>query len=253
MPAPQTYYTIVWTWTILAFLIFFLLLKVKAPFGRHSSRNWGPMVHNRLAWFIMELPALLTCPFFFFSGHLEKTAISYFFIALWILHYGNRVLIYPFRLKTKNKKMPVLIMLFAIVFNLTNGFICGAWLGTYTKVYTNIWLQTPYFWVGLLMFIAGFIGNIQSDNILLNLRKPGETTYKIPKGGLFRYISCPNHFCEMIEWLGYAIMLWAMPIFSFAIWTVANLLPRALAHHQWYLDHFENYPKDRKAVIPFLY
>ncbi|MGL5956334.1 MAG: 3-oxo-5-alpha-steroid 4-dehydrogenase, partial [Brevinema sp.] len=40
--------------------------------------------------------------------------------------------------------------------------------------------------------------------------------------------------------------------FAFFLWTVANLLPRALTSHRWYLDHFPDYPKDRKALIPFL-
>ena len=32
------------------------------------------------------------------------------------------------------------------------------------------------------MFVAGMIINIHSDHILRNLRKPGETGYKIPRG-----------------------------------------------------------------------
>lgn len=28
--------------------------------------------------------------------------------------------------------------------------------------------------------------------------------------------------------------------------------PRALAHHQWYLQKLDGYPRDRKALIPFL-
>ena len=35
---------------------------------------------------------------------------------------------------------------------------------------------------GALMFIAGMFINIHSDHILRNLRKPGETGYKIPQG-----------------------------------------------------------------------
>ena len=84
------------------------------------------------------------------------------------------------------------------------------------------------------------------------MRKPGETGYKIPKGGLFKYISCPNHFGEILEWIGFAIMCWNLAAFAFAIWTVANLIPRAVSHHKWYKENFENYPTKRKAVIPFL-
>jgi len=36
------------------------------------------------------------------------------------------------------------------------------------------------------------------------------------------------------------------------VWTIANLVPRALAHHKWYNEHFENYPAERKAIFPFI-
>jgi hypothetical protein len=36
------------------------------------------------------------------------------------------------------------------------------------------------------------------------------------------------------------------------VWTAANLIPRALGHHAWYRGHFADYPRARRAVIPFL-
>ena len=45
------------------------------------------------------------------------------------------------------------------------------------------------FFPGLVMFISGLIINIHSDHILRNLRKPGETGYRIPTGTLFSYRS----------------------------------------------------------------
>jgi len=45
------------------------------------------------------------------------------------------------------------------------------------------------FFSGLAMFISGLVINIHSDHILRNLRKPGETGYKIPTGTLFSYRS----------------------------------------------------------------
>lgn len=106
---------------------------------------------------------------------------------------------------------------------------------------------------GRVCFVCNwFYYNYISDGILINLRKPGETGYKIPKGFLFRFISCPNHFGEMLEWFGFMLMIWNLAGVSFFIWTVSNLLPRALHHHKWYLQHFTDYPKDRKAVFPYI-
>ncbi|PWG68210.1 hypothetical protein DF186_25590, partial [Enterococcus hirae] len=38
------------------------------------------------------------------------------------------------------------------------------------------------FFSGSSMWFVGWIINIHSDHILRNLRKPGETGYKIPRG-----------------------------------------------------------------------
>jgi steroid 5-alpha reductase family enzyme len=94
--------------------------------------------------------------------------------------------------------------------------------------------------------------NVRSDERLLHFRKPEETGYKIPNGGLFQLVSCPNLLGECIEWLGFALMSWSLPGFVFFVWTCANVIPRALAHHRWYLNKFPDYPKERKAVVPHL-
>jgi hypothetical protein len=78
------------------------------------------------------------------------------------------------------------------------------------------------------------------------------TEYAIPRGSLFECVSCPNHLGEIVEWFGFALMCWNLPALSFAIWTAANLIPRALSHHRWYAEKFANYPKERKALIPFV-
>lgn len=248
-----TFHYIVYGWTALALITFVSLFFVTAPFGRHTSKSWGPMINARLGWILMELPSPLFFSYFFFTGKTAPNSVTLFFWALWIAHYFNRSVIYPLRQRDHSKKMPVMIMGSAIFFNFMNGFVNGYFLGNYGDLYTQAWLSSPQFIIGLLVFAGGMFINIQSDNILLNLRKPGETGYKIPQGGLFKHVSCPNLFGEIAEWTGFAIMIWALPAFTFALWTFANLAPRAIAHHQWYLQKFDNYPSNRKAVLPFLW
>jgi 3-oxo-5-alpha-steroid 4-dehydrogenase 1 len=251
----QLFYIIVWGWIAIAVIAFFALQFITAPFGRHTRNDFGPTINARLAWCLMELPSPLVFSFFFLMGSNSPTTAMWVFFGLWNLHYLNRSLIYPFRQKDTKKRMPVAIMWSAIGFNLMNGFINGYYLGNFApvEIYDAAWLTDPRFIVGLIIFFVGMGINIQSDNVLLALRKPGETGYKIPKGSLFRYVSCPNLFGEMLEWTGFAILIWSLPALAFAIWTVANLLPRAIDHHKWYLDKFgDEYPKERRAVFPFL-
>jgi protein-S-isoprenylcysteine O-methyltransferase Ste14 len=70
---------------------------------------------------------------------------------------------------------------------------------------------------------------------------------------LYRWISCPNYLGEIVEWSGWALATWSLPGLAFAVWTAANLAPRAHSHHLWYREHFEDYPPQRKALLPGLW
>jgi len=245
------YQTILYSWIALAVLVFILLLKVTAPYGRHSSSKWGPLISNKWGWVIMELPVLIVLWIFLAPVVNNISTPAWFMIGLFCLHYFNRVFIFPFRLHTKGKKMPLVIVLSAVFFNLMNGFSLGYYFSHFAS-YTNEWLVDPRFVIGILLFVIGLFINWKADNILIHLRKPNETNYKIPERWLFNKISCANLFGELIEWLGFAILCWNLPAFTFFIWTAANLIPRAISHHKWYKEKFEDYPSNRKAIIPGL-
>jgi hypothetical protein len=252
MISANTFNLIVYVWIGIAVVIFPFVLRITAPYGRHTNTTWGPLISNRAGWILMESPALFFFAVLFIFGKNHHNLIPWIFFTLWIIHYTNRTLIFPFRLHTKGKKMPITIVLMAICFNFVNGFINGYYLGSLSEPYVLSWLYDPRFIIGFFMFCSGLAINWQADNILIHLRKPGETGYKIPYGGFFRFISCPNHFSEIIEWFGFAIMTWSLPGLAFAIWTLVNLMPRALQHHKWYQMTFPDYPSDRKAIIPFV-
>lgn len=250
--SPTTFNYLMYTWIGIAFILIPIQLKITAPYGRHSNKSWGVQMDNRVGWIIMELVSPIVFAWFFLQGEILKSLPMWLFFGLWMAHYFNRSIIFPLRIRTKEKQIPVLIVLSAMLFNVVNGFTNGYYLGNISSTYPETWLTDLRFIIGTSLFAIGAFINIQSDETLLNLRKPGENDYKIPKGGVFKYISCPNHFGEIIEWLGFAVLCWNLPAFGFAIWTASNLIPRALDHHQWYKNQFEEYPPQRKAVIPFL-
>jgi 3-oxo-5-alpha-steroid 4-dehydrogenase 1 len=243
---------LVFIWIILACAVFLILLKIPAPYGRHSSKKWGVTISNRMGWVFMELPALLPFLYFVISGTGEKNAVVWTIVLLFSLHYINRSLIYPFRIKTKNKRMPLVIVIMAVFFNTMNGFINGYYLGTLQHQYLDDWFKHPVFIAGFILFITGMLINMAADNKLIHLRKSSTNGYQIPFGLLFRKISCPNFFGEIIEWGGFALLCWSWPAFSFFVWTLCNLVPRALDHHRWYRNKFPDYPAERKAVVPFV-
>ncbi len=241
---------LLYIWIGLAIVIFPVLLKIIVPYGRHTSNSWGPKINNRVGWILMELPVIIVFTWLLFSGDATKTLPVYIFYGLFMIHYLNRIFIFPFKMKSKPNQMPWVIILLAICFNVFNGFFNGYWFGYLTPEYSMSWFYDPRFIIGLLLFLVGMYINITSDNKLINLRKGGKKGYFIPYGGLFNSVSSPNLLGEIIEWLGWATMCWCLPSFSFALWTMANLIPRAVDHHRWYHHRFSDYPKDRKAIIP---
>ncbi|MCU0846373.1 MAG: DUF1295 domain-containing protein [Spirochaetes bacterium] len=237
-----------------ALIIFISLFFITAPYGRHTKSGWGPMINSRLGWLIMESPASLMMFLYFIIGTRTTTVTLAALLIVWQIHYLHRSFIYPFQIRS-NTKMPVSIMFSAVFFNIVNTYIQGRWLFSLSpdSAYSSEWIYDPRFIAGMLIFVIGFYINKKADFILRRLRKPDESGYKIPGGWLYEYISCPNYFGEMLEWLGWAIATWSFAGLFFFIWTVANLAPRAVSNHAWYREKFPDYPSKRKALLPLLY
>ncbi|MEJ6615610.1 MAG: DUF1295 domain-containing protein [Crocinitomicaceae bacterium] len=239
-----------WIWIAVAVITFISLFFITAPYGRHTQeKGWGKLIDNRWGWFFMEIPSFALILVFTTIGDLSNYALM--LAGIWLIHYFNRTFIFPMRLRTTGKKMPLSIVLSAIFFNGINAGMNGYFLA-YFETYSDADFLTPFFIVGITLFIGGAVINNISDHILIHLRKPGETGYKIPTGFMYKYISCPNFFGEMTQWIGFAIMACNLPALTFCVWTIANVFPRAIKHHSWYKEKFADYPKERKAVIPFI-
>ena len=249
----ELYQYLLLAWAAVGFTAFIALQFIVAPYGRHSRPGWGPTLHRTAGWVIMELPAVivfLAC--YLVSGRrADPTAIA--FLLLWLLHYVYRAFVYPFRLRGGQLRMPVSVMAMGLLFNVMNGYLQGRWLFTLGPARGAEWFGDPRFIAGAALFLGGYLLNRRSDTALRNLRAPGDTGYRVPYGGAFGLVSCPNYTGELVEWLGWAILTWSPAGLVFFLWTAANLVPRARSHHRWYRERFPDYPVERKAVIPFLY
>jgi 3-oxo-5-alpha-steroid 4-dehydrogenase 1 len=236
-------------WSVVAVAVFVALFFVAAPYGRHIRRGWGHTIGNKAGWVLMEAPAPVVFAVFFWLGG-RANAVTLAFLGLWEAHYVHRAFIYPFSLRGEGKRMPLSVVSFGFLFNVMNGYLNGRYIFSLSGGFSTGWLSDPRFIIGTLLFVAGFVINRQSDLALRGLRQHGESGYKIPNRYLFRWISCPNYLGEITIWTGWAVATWSLPGLVFAFWTVANLLPRARAHHAWYRRTFPDYPPERKALVP---
>lgn len=247
------FYFSLYAWIFLSILIFAFLHWIQAPYGRYNRAGWGPQVPKHWGWVLMEIVSPLSFNLLYCSGPAAQNPYGIFLGFLWTAHYFYRSLIYPFRVQSPGKQMPWAIVAMAIFFNSINGSFNGYALSHIAPPGPAQGVLWGIQVLGLLFFFLGWWINFSSDEILIRLRKKGEVgVYRIPYGGFFRWVSCPNYLGEMIEWLGFALMAQNLAAFSFAAWTVANLAPRAFAHHKWYQLTFDKYPRDRKALIPYV-
>jgi len=244
-----------YVWMLVAVGLMLVQFLVTPGYGRHTSAAWGPTLPNQLAWVLMESVALGA--FWFVWWWQAPHNLTGFFgttaqlaALLYSVHYVHRGLIYPWRTRTQGKRMPVVIMLAAIAFNLINGALLGGSLASQAVVSRDAAAWPLHSVLGGLLFVGGAVVNIRADNTLLALRQGQDRGYHIPQGGLYRYISCPNFLGEILQWFGFALLCWNLPALAFAVWTASNLVPRALAHHRWYQTQFADYPSNRRALIP---
>jgi 3-oxo-5-alpha-steroid 4-dehydrogenase 1 len=237
-----------------ALVVFVALFFVKAGYGMFFDRKWGPPMPNRLGWFLMEAPIFILMTVLWLISDRRCDAVPLAFFAIFQVHYLQRSFIFPWLIRG-NSKMPLGIVLMAVLFNTCNALMQGGWIFFFSPVYPVNWLWSWQFIAGTAIFIAGFVINLHSDYIIRHLRRPGDTRHYIPRGGMFRWVSSANYFGELVEWIGFAVLTWSWPGVIFAWWTLANLVPRADAIYDNYQKEFgEEFTKLRlKRMIPFVY
>lgn len=153
--------------------------------------------------------------------------------------------------------MPLSIMMIGIIFNVINGIMQGGGL---------FWFPIPAYtqgasyllrWnaiVGIIVFLFGMIVNWHSDYVIRHLRQPGDTRHYLPKAGFYRYVTSANYLGELVEWIGFAIAAANPAAWVFALWTGANLIPRAHAIHRKYHEEFgDEAVGTRRRIIPLVY
>ena len=94
-------------------------------------------------------------------------------LALFALHYVNRTLIFPLKIRG-GKPTPLTLFLAALLFCVANGYIQMRALCTLHPS-ADGWERHPQFLAGVALFVVGWYINVDSDAILRNLRRPGET------------------------------------------------------------------------------
>lgn len=248
-----------------------LLFFIPAPYGKFNNTlslsflttkvNFFTnieQIDGRMGFFFQELPSVYVPFIVLFYYNVQINRLSAIFLILWQVHYIQRTFVYSLiRMKSGNKTT-LIICLSAFSFTWVNGYLVTKFI--LFQEYPEFTFFTTLRWIiGFACWAFGFAGNIWADEILLNLRdkkdhEAEEKKYYIPHGCLYELISCPNYACEIVEWLGMYLMFPNRALLVFVFNTCFNLVPRAFKTHEWYLNKFgDKYPKQRKAIIPYVF
>lgn len=109
-----------------------------------------------------------------------------------------------------------------------------------------------------IIFVYFWYKQFESNMIFINLRKNKSgsvvtETHLLPKGGLFKYVSSPHMTCEVAMYAVLYLLLHQNTSYIYCLaWVVTNQFSNALLTHRWYKETFSDYPKERKAFIPYL-
>ena len=255
----NTYYIIMLGMAVMAVIVFVALFFFKAGYGYLSTSNWGPKIGNKTAWVLMEAPAFIFLLYYTIQFAISgaetgnSKSVLYILAGFYLLHYFQRSFIFPLMMRGKST-MPIAM---GLIFNTLNAYLIGGWLFCEAPagMYGTDWLRSPQFIIGTIIFFLGMGINLHSDHVIRHLRKPGDTKHYIPRKGFYKYVTSANYFGELTEWIGYAILTWSPAGLLFAVWTFANLGPRAKSLTEKYKKEFgEEYTKlNKKHIIPFIW
>ena len=252
----HTYYLFLTAMAVVALAVFVALFFVDAGYGKFYSPKWGPSVDNRTGWVWMEAPVFVAMLVLWWFSERRTDVVRMVFLLLFEMHYFHRSFIFPRKMRGRSR-MPLSIVLMGALFNTLNALMQGGWIFYFSpaEAYPVSWLTSLPFAVGLLLFFYGMYVNIQSDTIIRNLRQPGDTRHYLPKTGMFRYVTSANYYGEFVEWVGFAVLTWSWAGAVFALWTFANLAPRAARIYTMYQHEFpdELDTEHTKRMIPFIF
>ncbi|WFD26840.1 very-long-chain enoyl-CoA reductase [Malassezia nana] len=236
--------------------------------ARLTVKDLGPQISWRTVFLVEYAGPMLIHPIIYYMAPLVWAHFGYQFdmslvqkmvFVLVLLHFVKREFESLFVHRFSNATMPA----FNIVKNsghywLLSGVVLAG--GVYSPslgaeaVKGTIRDNVVYLAGCALLWLIAELGNLQSHLILMNLRPKGTRVRQIPRGQLFELVSCPNYFFEVLAWLAITLMTLSLSALIFLVVSTVQMSLWAIKKHKNYRKEFgEQYPRQRKALVPFLF
>lgn len=187
---------------------------------------------------------------------LPMSYVSKIAACCWTLHYVKRILETIFVHRFSHSTMPIMNLFKNCSYYWGFAFFIGYFVNH--PQYTEPYFGSMQVYFGLILFLINEYGNYSIHIALRDLRPPGTTERRIPMPTknpftlLFNYVSCPNYAYEWYAWASFTIMTQCLAAAIFTIAGFGQMAIWALGKHRNYKKEFPNYPRRRKAIVPFL-
>ena len=230
-------------------------LKETSESGVIYYKDLGPQIGWSTVFYIEYAGPLFVYLWFYLNNSGELSRVQHIAAACHSFHYLKRLLETKFVHRFSHGTMP-LRNLFK---NCSYYWSFAAWQAYLInhQSYTAPSYGSAQVNGALVAFILCQIGNFSIHIALKNLRKPGSTERKIPFPtgnpftSMFSFVSCPNYTYEVGSWLSFAVMTQSFSSLIFATLGFMQMSQWALGKHRNYKKEFSNYPRSRKAIVPF--
>ncbi|CAG8558456.1 9210_t:CDS:2 [Paraglomus occultum] len=223
-------------------------------------KDLGPQVAWRTVFLIEYLGPLVIHPIFYYGSrwiygeeveHSKMQTVTFYLV---MLHFIKRELETIFVHRFSNDTMPIRnIIKNSVHYHILSGlFLAYAVYGTWSAAGTSGERDNWYIGACVAVWIWAELSNLMTHINLRNLRPPGTRIRKIPYGYGFNLVSCPNYFFEIVAWAAIAVLTQSIAAIIFLVFAIGQMHIWAVKKHKKYRSEFKDYPKNRKALIPFV-
>lgn len=174
----------------------------------------------------------------------------------YLFHFGKRVLETQYVHRFSHGTMPIQ----NIFKNCSYYWIFACAIAYYINhpLYTPAMYGDAQVYFSLASFFLCQLGNYSIHKALRDLRPEGSKERKIPMPtanpftSLFNFVSCPNYTYEVGSWIWFTVMTQSVMPGVFALLGMFQMTVWAQKKHRTYLKEFKDYPRGRRAIIPFI-
>uniref|UniRef100_A0A2M4AQS3 Polyprenal reductase n=1 Tax=Anopheles triannulatus TaxID=58253 RepID=A0A2M4AQS3_9DIPT len=113
--------------------------------------------------------------------------------------------------------------------------------------------------VAIGLFFYAWLHQYRANVILANLRKDRtgrvvNQKHSLPTGDYFEVVSSPHMFFEIVMYVVlFGVLHRNTSMVYVLLWVLSNQLMNSWLTHQWYIEQFPDYPKQRRALIPYVF